>query len=183
MAWLREMLKISVRTSMSESVQSLSTCPEMLIAPAAFLGFTLRRVLRTSAGSRWSVNFPEQGGAFVGVVVLFSSNRLKKVISELREICVVLTWWGCLPVVCVWLDALLQVPEVFYFYEVWLYFFHSTSLTALTPWFKLALVDLKASLSTDLKAVFRVLRSSCTLPVNQGFSLGLVVMFSHLPCI
>ena len=42
---------MSVRTSVSESAQSLSTRPGMLSGPAAFLGFTLSRVVLTSAGS------------------------------------------------------------------------------------------------------------------------------------
>ena len=46
MTWLREMLKISVRTSVSESAQSLSTHPVMLSGPAAFLGFTFPRVIK-----------------------------------------------------------------------------------------------------------------------------------------
>ena len=70
---------------MSESAQSLSTRPGILSGPAAFLGFTPSRVLRTSAGSSVSVAFSGPVGAFVGVVMLFSSNRLKKVLSELRK--------------------------------------------------------------------------------------------------
>jgi len=50
MALLREILKISVRISVSELAQSLSTRPGILSGPAA-LGFTFRRVLRTLVGS------------------------------------------------------------------------------------------------------------------------------------
>ncbi len=46
-AWLSEMLKISVKTSVSCSAQSLSTRPGMLSGPAALRGLTLDRVFLT----------------------------------------------------------------------------------------------------------------------------------------
>uniref|UniRef100_A0A3B1JXY5 Leucine rich melanocyte differentiation associated n=2 Tax=Astyanax mexicanus TaxID=7994 RepID=A0A3B1JXY5_ASTMX len=48
----REMLKMSVRTSVSWSAHSLSTLPGMLSGPAAFRGLTLRRVFLTSTAVR-----------------------------------------------------------------------------------------------------------------------------------
>ncbi len=59
-AWLSEVLKISVRTSVSCSAQSLSTRPGMLLGPAALRGLTLDRYslhqLETDrAPGRWEV--------------------------------------------------------------------------------------------------------------------------------
>lgn len=68
-AWLREVLKMSVRTSVRESAQSLSTIPGMLSGPAAFLGFTMSRVLRTSAGSRCYIVRAGRGFCWCGGVV------------------------------------------------------------------------------------------------------------------
>ncbi len=53
-AWLSEVLKISVRTSVSCSAQSFSTRPGILSGPAALRGLVLDRVFLTSAGDRWS---------------------------------------------------------------------------------------------------------------------------------
>ncbi len=51
-AWLSEVLKICVRTSVSCSTQSLSTRPGMLSGPAALRGLVLDRVFLTSARDR-----------------------------------------------------------------------------------------------------------------------------------
>ncbi len=51
-AWLSEVLKMSVRTSVSCAAQSLSTRPGMLSGPAALRGLILDRVFLTSAGNR-----------------------------------------------------------------------------------------------------------------------------------
>ncbi len=51
-AWLSEVLKISVRTSVSCSAQSFSTRPGILSGPAALRGLILDRVFLTSAGDR-----------------------------------------------------------------------------------------------------------------------------------
>ncbi len=48
-AWLSEVLKISVRTSVSCSAQSFSTRPGILSGPAALRGLILDRVFLTSA--------------------------------------------------------------------------------------------------------------------------------------
>ncbi len=53
-AWLSEVLKISVRTSVSCSAQFFSTRPGILSGPAALRGLILDRVFLTSAG-RWEV--------------------------------------------------------------------------------------------------------------------------------
>ncbi len=53
-AWLSEVLKISVRTSVSCSAQSFSTLPGILSGPAALRGLILDRVFLTSAGDRQS---------------------------------------------------------------------------------------------------------------------------------
>ncbi len=58
-AWLSEVLKISVRTSVSCAAQSFSTRPGMLSGPAALRGLILDRVFLTSTGDkapgRWEV--------------------------------------------------------------------------------------------------------------------------------
>ncbi len=51
-AWLSEVLKISVRTSVSCSAQSFSSRPGMLSGPAALRGLILDSVFLTSAGDR-----------------------------------------------------------------------------------------------------------------------------------
>ncbi len=51
-AWLSEVLKISVRTSVRCSAQSLGTWPGMLSGLAALRGLILDRVFLTSAGDR-----------------------------------------------------------------------------------------------------------------------------------
>ncbi len=53
-AWLSEVLKISVRTSVSCSAQSFSIQPGMMSGPAALHGLILDRVFLTSAGDRQS---------------------------------------------------------------------------------------------------------------------------------
>ncbi len=53
-AWLSEVLKISVRTSVSCSAQSFSTRPGILSGPAALRGLILDKVFLTSAGDRQS---------------------------------------------------------------------------------------------------------------------------------
>ncbi len=53
-AWVSEVLKMSVRISVSCAAQSLSTRPGMLSGPAAFHGLILDRVFLTSAGERQS---------------------------------------------------------------------------------------------------------------------------------
>ncbi len=53
-AWLSEVLKISVRTSVSCSAQSFSTWRGMLSGPAALRGLILDRVFLTLVGDRQS---------------------------------------------------------------------------------------------------------------------------------
>ncbi len=53
-AWLSEVLKISVRTSVSCSAQSFSTRPGMLSGHAALRWLILDRVSLTSTGDRQS---------------------------------------------------------------------------------------------------------------------------------
>ena len=58
-AWLRDRLKMSVRTSVNTSAHSLSTQPGMLSGPATFRGLTLARVLNVCSesmvGAGWSL--------------------------------------------------------------------------------------------------------------------------------
>ncbi len=66
-AWLSEVLKISVRTSVSCAAQSFSTRPGMLSGPAALRGLILDRVFLTSAGDRQSARSLEVWVVFVQV--------------------------------------------------------------------------------------------------------------------
>ena len=87
-AWISEVLKISVRTPVSWSAHSLSTCPGMLSGPTAFRGFTLLRILLTSAVSRLSGCSSGQGTDFLAGVVLSASNlpASKWLFSSLRKL-------------------------------------------------------------------------------------------------
>ncbi len=53
--WLSEVLKISVRTSVSCSAQSFNTRPGILSGPVALRGLILDRVFLTSGPGRWEV--------------------------------------------------------------------------------------------------------------------------------
>ncbi len=64
-AWLSEVLKISVGTSVSCSAQSFSTRPGMLSGPAALRGLILDRVFLTTAGDRQSPLSLGDVGSFV----------------------------------------------------------------------------------------------------------------------
>ncbi len=74
-AWLSEMLKISVRTSVSCSAQSFSTRPGILSGPAALRGLILDRVFLTSAGDRQSAWSLGGVGSFCADVLFCISNR------------------------------------------------------------------------------------------------------------
>lgn len=63
--WLRDVLKMSVRTPASWLVQSLSKWAGMLLGPAAVCGLNLERVLLTSAVERQSTWSVEEGVAFL----------------------------------------------------------------------------------------------------------------------
>ena len=69
---------MSMRMCVSWSVHSLSTHPGMLSGPAAFCRLTLCSVSRVETTSTSSSRLR---GAFIIVVFLFSSNRLKFVLS------------------------------------------------------------------------------------------------------
>ncbi len=74
-AWLSEVLKISVRTSVSCSAQSFSTRPGMLSGSAALHGLILDRVFLTSAGDRQSAWSLGVVGSFCAGVSFCISNR------------------------------------------------------------------------------------------------------------
>ncbi len=74
-AWLSEVLKISVRTSVSCSAQSFSTRPGILSGPAALRGIILDRVFLTSAGDRQSAWSLRGVGSFCADVSFCISNR------------------------------------------------------------------------------------------------------------
>ncbi len=74
-AWLSEVLKISVRTSVSFSAQSFSARPGMLSGPTALRGLILDRVFLTSAGDRQSAWSLGGVGSFCAGVSFCISNR------------------------------------------------------------------------------------------------------------
>ncbi len=74
-AWLSEVLKISVRTSFSFSAQSFSTRPGILSGPAALPGLILDRVFLTSAGDRQSAWSLGGVGSFCAGESFCISNR------------------------------------------------------------------------------------------------------------
>ncbi len=74
-AWLSEVLKIYVRTSVSCSAQSFSTRPGILSGPAALRGLILDRVFLTSAGVRQSTWSLGSVGSFCADVSFCISNR------------------------------------------------------------------------------------------------------------
>ncbi len=73
-AWLSEVLKISVRISVSCAAQSFSTRPGMLSGPAAFRGLILDRVFLTSAADRQSAWSLGGVGSFCAGVSFCISN-------------------------------------------------------------------------------------------------------------
>ncbi len=76
-AWLSEMLKMSVKTSVSSTAQSLSTRPGMLSGPGALRALILLRDLLSVI--TWS---PGGGGVFCAVVLFCASKRAKKAFSS-----------------------------------------------------------------------------------------------------
>lgn len=73
MAWFKEVLKMSVKTSFSSSTQSFSTLPGMLSGPAAFWVLMVDTVLFTLETDRHRVWSWGGGGAFCGQVLFCAS--------------------------------------------------------------------------------------------------------------
>ncbi len=111
-AWLNEVLKISVRTSVSCAAQSLSTRPGMLSGPAALRGLILDRVFLTSAGDRQSAWSLGGVGSFWCRCVILHFKPWIKVVECIGEGCVIITglWRGL--VVSDGLNGLPQAPCV-----------------------------------------------------------------------
>ncbi len=74
-AWLCELLKISVRTSVSCSAQFFSTRPGLLSGPAALRGLFLDRVFLTLVGDRQSAWSLGGVASFCAGVSFCISNR------------------------------------------------------------------------------------------------------------
>ncbi len=81
-AWLSEMLKMSVKTSVSSTAQSLSTRPGMLSGPGALRALILLRDLLTLSGDSVITWSPGGGGVFCAVVLFCASKRAKKAFSS-----------------------------------------------------------------------------------------------------
>ncbi len=80
-AWLSDVLKISLRTSVSCSGQSFSMRPGMLSGLAALRGLILDRVFLTLPGDRQSAWSLGGVGSFCAGVSFCISNREKKWLS------------------------------------------------------------------------------------------------------
>ncbi len=81
-ACLSEMLKMSVKTSVSSTAQSLSTRPGMLSGPGALRALILLRDLLTLSEDSVITWSPGGGGVFCAVVLFCASKRAKKVFSS-----------------------------------------------------------------------------------------------------
>ncbi len=81
-AWLSEMLKMSVKTSVSSTAESLSTRPGMLSGPGALHALILLRDLLTLSGDSVITWSPGGGGVFCAVVVLHLFSRSCVACSE-----------------------------------------------------------------------------------------------------
>ncbi len=105
-AWLSEVLKISVGTSVSCAAQSFSTRPGMLSGPAALHGLILDRVFLTSAGDRQSAWSLGGVGSFCAGVSF--CKPWIKVVECIREGWIIITglWRGL-----VFSDGLNGLPQ------------------------------------------------------------------------
>lgn len=72
-AWIREMLKMSVKTTESSNAQSLCTQPGILSGPRALRTLIFVRDLLTVSGVRVITWSPEGDGIFCAVVLFFAS--------------------------------------------------------------------------------------------------------------
>ncbi len=107
-AWLSEVLKISVRTSVSCAAQSFSTRPGMLSGPAAFRGIILYRVFLTSAADRHSAWSLGGMGSFCAGVSFCISNR-ELILDLYLGLTLVSTFGLCLDYCsCYWTTPLLK---------------------------------------------------------------------------
>ncbi len=76
------MLKMSVKTSVSSTAQSLSARPGMLSGPGALRALILLRDLLTLSGDSVITWSPGGGGVFCAVVLFCASKRAKKAFSS-----------------------------------------------------------------------------------------------------
>ncbi len=77
-AWLSEMLKMSVKTSVSSTAQSLSTRPGMLSGPGALRALILLRDLLTLCGDSVIIWSPGGGGVFCAVVLFVPQSEQRR---------------------------------------------------------------------------------------------------------
>ncbi len=175
-AWLSEVLKISVRTSVSCAAQSLSTRPGMLSGPAAFRGLILDRVFLTSAADRQSAWSLGGAGSFCAGVSFCISTVNKSgwvyrggMDHHNRPVAGACSqWWsewlatGSVCLCCPWSDY-------------W-FFWACDRFAFLMPQDRLVLAVLRAALSPDLNASSLVFSSPRTSAVIHGFWFARVVM-------
>ncbi len=173
--WLSEVLKISVRTSVSCSAQSFSTRPGMLSGPAALRGLQ-PSVFLTSAGDRQSTWSLEVWAVFVQVCHSAFQTVSKSGWVHLGGMCrhhrpvagAYSQWWS------EWLATgsvcLLSVKWLLIFLSIWPFRIFRM------PQDRLALAVLRAALSPDLKSSSQVFSSPWTSAVIHGFWFARVVM-------
>ncbi len=80
------MLKMSVKTSVSSTAQSLSTRPGMLSGPGALRALILLRDLLTLCGDSVIIWSPGGGGVFCAVVLFCASKRAKAAFSSFSTV-------------------------------------------------------------------------------------------------
>ena len=116
-ALLREMLKMSVRTSASWSAHPLSTLPGMLNGPAALCWLTLCRIFLTSALVRRSNYLPGGGGVLPRHRIVICFKPGIEHIQRIRQGGITVTGYCCCPVVgdglMSDLYAWISLPETF----------------------------------------------------------------------
>ncbi len=111
-AWLSEMLKMSVKTSVSSTAQSLSTRPGMLSGPGALRALILLRDLLTLCGDSIIIWSPGGGWSLLcsGAVLCLKASKEGIQLVQQGDGAVTGLWWGL--VVRNGLNPLPQAPSV-----------------------------------------------------------------------
>jgi len=162
-ACLSEVLKMSVRTSVSCSAHSFCSWPGMLSGPPALGGLVLDwvflcRLMTDRSPGHWEV-------------WLFSVQICHSVFQPVHSSQVVeCIWGGCVIITDLWQGwSVLSVKWLL----IYFYFFVCDALMLCD---RLALVSLRTALSPDLNATSQVFNSPRTSAVNHGFWLAHMVM-------
>ncbi len=110
-AWLSEMLKMSVKTSVSSTAQSLSTRPGMLSGPGALRALILLRDLLTLCGDSVIIWSPGRRWSLLcsGAVLCLKASKEGIQLVQQGDGAVTGLWWGL--VVRNGLNPLPQAPS------------------------------------------------------------------------